>query len=87
MAVTARKILEVCERLAVVDIALGVAKVVLTWSEVQAKLKDGSFGVAVRVIVPPLPHKLAWVEVNVMGVTVTVTCVLGPSHVPLLSDT
>jgi hypothetical protein len=58
-----------------------------TWFDVQLYVNEGSFGVAVSVIFPPLPHKLGTEELKVIGVTVTVTWVLGPSQVPLPSDT
>ena len=70
----------------VVDVVPGAITAV-GWFDVQLYVNNGSFGVAVRVMLPPLPQRFGAEEVKEIGVTVTVTCVLGPSHVPFPSET
>jgi hypothetical protein len=47
----------------------------------------GSIGVALSVVFPPVPQKLATDVAATMGVTLIVTAALGPSQDPLFSAT
>ena len=47
----------------------------------------GSTGDTLKVVVPPVPQKLATEEDAVIGIVFTVTAVRAPSQEPLLSPT
>ena len=87
MAVAAKKKSEVSVKVAVVTAVVPGAITALGWLDDQLYVIEGSFGVAVKVTLPPFPQRLGTEAVKLIGVTFTVTGVLGPSQVPLLSAT